>query len=401
MIKLLKGKKIPVSKLDDLFRSAYFLDDCSQRVMLKYIYETQLMLNKVIRQYDIGGNAYVIPSLDLGFTYNTGRLAGGFTTGMMVNWNCRVPFVPIDMTIKECAGSLAYIETNEKFDKFFTVERINESLLNLRKEGFQFSFRSGNHFINLYKNTNGKYVLAIHSGDDSYRNEIDGVYPSDKVWYHDMIKTVYNSDRTRFLNYLVDKEAKKFVQSAFSKKNNVRQMHILLSEKIILGYGKLCESRTYQHYGFDSENTVLLGTGLVSPENDFPIFSDNGLPFVIVTPSENMWSLDVDGERKYLIPHGWGQEIENISGVKYSIETNELTLNFIKNKTLVYQSGYEFKFPQNTAKIRHLNNYAEFIEGKIPYEKCWNGNLFVNVKEILYPCASYDVKSSRIILWEK
>ena len=161
---------MPILKLDDLFRSEYYLDDCSQRVMLKYIYETQLMLNKVIQHYDANGNAYVIPSLDLGFTYNTGRLAGGFTTGMMVNWNCRIPFVPVDMTVKECSGSIAYIDTNEKYDKFFTADRINEALLNMRKKGFQFNFSSGNHFINLYKNNDEKYFIAIHSSDESYRN---------------------------------------------------------------------------------------------------------------------------------------------------------------------------------------------------------------------------------------
>lgn len=106
MIEFVAGQKTTASSLDCLFKCENLLNDTTQMVLLPYIYETNLLLNEAITQFDKNGYASIVPTVDLGFSYNIGRLAGGFSTGMIVDWQCQLPFVPVDMTIKECSVSI-------------------------------------------------------------------------------------------------------------------------------------------------------------------------------------------------------------------------------------------------------------------------------------------------------
>lgn len=396
-MKIIKGSSTRLCSEDDLFNSKYWLDDSTQRVLLPYVRTTQLLLSKAIKLYDHNGSANIIPSFDLGFTYNTARLAGGFTTGMIVNWNSSIPFVPIDMTIKECSGSVISISADST--DFFSLDQIKISLKKMWKKGFRFNFSSGNHFIALYKNAHNNYYLVLHSGDDGYRNDQYGIYPSLRVWYRDKIKTITNESGHRYLKYLVDDAAEKFIQIALERRHFVADFHRELTNCILNNSGSILCSNTYQHYGMDTDHTALLGTGLIKLNERFPIFSNEGLPIVIVRPSKKMWSVQIDNDQRFVIPHGWGQCIQGVTELNYNASNNKLSI-ICDSKTIESETiGYSVKIPKRIASVRQLKYYTEFLNGKKSYEACWNNNLFVEIEDILFPLASYNAENGEIKKW--
>lgn len=348
MLKIIKGSIAELCDIKKVFDGEYWLNDGSQKILLPYIKSTQELMNSTIQQYDKNGVANIIPSFDLGFSYNTGRIAGGFTTGMVVHWDCEVPFVPIDMTIKECSGSVVSINI-DNID-FFNAERINNCLQKLNDQGYRFNFKTGNHFISLYRDNYRRYYLVIHSGDDSYRDADTGIYPSKEIWYKDQIKTSFDKTRSRYLNYLVDEYAERFVRIAINKRKNIAQFHRHLSEEIVLGYGSIENLYTFQHYGFCFPNTAVLGTGLIKANEIFPIFSNEGLPIVIVKPTEKMWSVKINSERRFVIPHGWGQDIRGITNLSNQWQYGKIILT-INDKTIVRILGIQVNYQETLLKF--------------------------------------------------
>ena len=396
MISFIAGKKTAAKSFEFLYQSDCLLNDLTQKVLLPYIFETNNLINKAIHLYDDNGFGTIIPTFDLGFTYNTARLAGGFTTGMLVDWQSKVPFVPIDMTIKECSVSI--IELGTFFQEHlngFDGKRIGNILDVLRKKGYSYNFKTGNHFITLCTDFNNNCYLVIHSGDDSYRDDSVGVYPSDKVWYNSLIKTLYNDSHTRYIKYLVDEPAERFIEFALSNRNNVHMFHLEFANML---YSINCEEHfcnTYQHYGFHSEHTAVLGACLVPDNSVFPVLSNQGLPILLVRSTPDMWSVEIDNVRYSVFPHGWGQEIKNIS----RINVLDGKMQFILSNGLLFETeiGYKKKLPKGFATIRMLNNYESIVNGALSFEKAWNDNFFGIIEKTLFPLASYNSDNNTII----
>ena len=398
MIVIHEGLSTKLSSIKELFDSKYWVGDDTQKVLLPYIKDTESLMNYAIHLYDNQGCAYIVPSFDLGFTYNTARLAGGFTSGMIVHWNSNIPFVPIDMTIKECSGSIIEIDANDIH--FFTVEHIEQCLEKMWNNGYRFNFFSGNHFISLFQDKQNKKYLVMHSGDDGYRDEQNGVYPSQKVWYKDNVKVVYDKEGKRYLKYLVEDAAEKFINIALERQSGVASFHRDFANLLLHNSGLIIHAKTYQHYGMYSSHTALLGTGLVPLNETFPIFSNDGLPILIGRPSEKMWSLYIDNHRRFVIPHGWGQCINGIRGIEYLPTEKRLLFTLKSNFLLTDEIGYDKKLSKNIVKIRKLANYINYINSKSSFEECWNNNFFFDTENILFPIVSYHAENGEIIRWE-
>lgn len=399
MIEFVIGSKTEASSLTDLFNSRFLLDDFSQRALLPYILDTQSLLTSAIKLFDTAGEATIVPSFDLGFTYNTGRLAGGFTTGMLVDWQCKIPFVPIDMTIKECSGSIILLRDVSDPLSFFTAPRINRILEDLKKDGYKFSFTSGNHFIMLSFDKHQNYYIIVHSGDDSYRDNENGVYPSPHVWYTDNIRLIFNSDKSRYLKYLIGEPAKKFVDLALLNRKNVSVFHRKFATRLTMGYCDIAFCNTYQHYGLYSDHTAVLGAGLVDNNCEYPIFSNEGLPIVMLKPSSKMWAILLDGKEKYLFPHGWGQSITNVKYIKCLHEQDVIQIKLYGGEILTFQIGYKCKIPKSIAQIRSLCNYNDFVAGNVPFESVWKNNFYADVSNTIYPLSTYSGGNS-VKIWK-
>lgn len=159
-----------ISSTGDLFDSRMLLDDSTQRYLLRYIKETETLLRGVMEKYStasINGerlsDAYIYPSLDLGFPNNPVRLAGGFATGMLVIWKCGTPIVPVDATVNVCSSSVFELPDNYNMNK--TSEEFKHDIEKLMQgatqEGYGFNFASGNHFLMLAEDEDNKKYLVF------------------------------------------------------------------------------------------------------------------------------------------------------------------------------------------------------------------------------------------------
>ena len=147
-----------------MFEAKNLLNDKSQKVLLAHIKETERLLNKVVKKYDKReeSGAVIIPSLDLGYPNNVMRLAGGFATGMLVDWDCGTSFVPIDATVNVCTSSVFKITPkNELLDDFEGfIKKVTET--DATSLGYSFSLKSGNHFLMLAKDEKEDDYLVLH-----------------------------------------------------------------------------------------------------------------------------------------------------------------------------------------------------------------------------------------------
>lgn len=267
---------------DKLYDASNLLNDDTQKILLPYIKETEHLLNGMVKRYDKCGEAHIFPSLDVGFPNNILRLAGGFATGMLVVWKSGTPLVPVDTTVNVCSSS--YYEFDEsalkgrKVSDFFN-QKIIQNIINKGsvKEGLAFSFNTGNHFILLSKSRNtGHYFLVLHSSAKQYKDTYLGLYPKPHNWYSNLIKTYQEKGSDRYIHYLKDDEALRFISIARSLNEQNRDIHNWFASEIF-GDIKPIQQKTYHHYGMPTDYSIAIGTYVVDERDVVPIFFKRGI----------------------------------------------------------------------------------------------------------------------------
>lgn len=358
----------------------------------------------MVKRYDKCGEAHIFPSLDVGFPNNILRLAGGFATGMLVVWKSGTPLVPVDTTVNVCSSS--YYEFDEsalkgrKVSDFFN-QKIIQNIINKGsvKEGLAFSFNTGNHFILLSKSRNtGHYFLVLHSSAKQYKDTYLGLYPKPHNWYSNLIKTYQEKGSDRYIHYLKDDEALRFISIARSLNEQNRDIHNWFASEIF-GDIKPIQQKTYHHYGMPTDYSIAIGTYVVDERDVVPIFSREGYPIFLFRPSSNMWSIVLEGKTKYIIPHGWGQELrydyfakqiqkEDFKNGKLSIKNGKFVLSnsqhgYYEKK---FDIDYSARFNKKQVGVRDLYKTDKFdgknIFGDTPYIKG-------TIEEILDPVALF------------
>lgn len=314
----------PCSKGDiknhnDLYKPNNLLGDNAQKVLLPYIKETEKLLNQAVQRYDKDGVARIFPSLDLGFPNNTQRLAGGFATGMLIAWKCGTPFVPVDTTVNVCSSSYCVIQPNGKALKtLFSDNRIDKIITKASKvEGLAFSFNSGNHFVLLCKsNRTGKLYLMLHSSAKQFKDHHLGLYPNPNNWFYDKLKTYKDKESGRYIRYLKDDMAEKFISIARHLNLQNQEIHEWFAKEFLEQDD--ISLMTRHHYGMPTDNSIAIGTYVLTEKSDnnrkndkVPIFSRIGAPIILFRPNSQMWSIELEGKRKHIVPHGWGQTLKN------------------------------------------------------------------------------------------
>lgn len=389
---------------DKLYDASNLLNDDTQKILLPYIKETEHLLNGMVKRYDKCGEAHIFPSLDVGFPNNILRLAGGFATGMLVVWKSGTPLVPVDTTVNVCSSS--YYEFDEsalkgrKVSDFFN-QKIIQNIINKGsvKEGLAFSFNTGNHFILLSKSRNtGHYFLVLHSSAKQYKDTYLGLYPKPHNWYSNLIKTYQEKGSDRYIHYLKDDEALRFISIARSLNEQNRDIHNWFASEIF-GDIKPIQQKTYHHYGMPTDYSIAIGTYVVDERDVVPIFSREGYPIFLFRPSSNMWSIVLEGKTKYIIPHGWGQELrydyfakqiqkEDFKNGKLSIKNGKFVLSnsqhgYYEKK---FDIDYSARFNKKQVGVRDLYKTDKFdgknIFGDTPYIKG-------TIEEILDPVALF------------
>lgn len=367
------------SKEFDLFDSHNLLDDTTQRVLLPYIKETQLLLNSLVKKYDNRNEsgARVIPSLDLGYPNNIIRLAGGFATGMLIDWECGTPIIPIDATVNVCSSSIFKINPPE--DILNNFKKYVQSIENGKntKRGYSFSFKSGNHFLMIATDELENYYLVLHSSPKDMKESYVGLYPIEDNWYSSKIKTF--EDRGRIIRYIKGVDAEYFIKTAHNYERFNEDIHKWIACQF--NWDESICPIIKHHYYMPTDSSIAIGTFTERPGEIVPMFSNVGKPVYLFEIGKNNWTYDLGGRKGEvcIVPHGWGQQIENI--VKFAVNNNKLCFDLKDGRTMKYDivSSNRIKNeldsesnPENNKMVRNfesgddfLRHAKGFIDGKI------------------------------------
>lgn len=292
-------------------------DDNTQKSILPHLQITEhLIIEAIEKESGKMGDANIIAMPDLGFANNAIRMRGGFFTGMYVNWNSEIPFVPVDATVNSCGVSIFSLRSEISLEEF--KSRISDTKKRINQLGYNWNFERGNHFISLCHDYLNNYYLVMHASADEYKKEKhnESLYPIQGGWYFDEIKTVYTKDR--YLRYICGSQALKFTQIAKRLENiNHDRMNSIAS---MMASNYLKEEVIYvSHYGMPSSSSVSIGCTwnldesilLSRPGNDIYIVKNKN-------PESSLW----------LTPHGFGSHIasSNILYRQCNLEINGVTI---------------------------------------------------------------------------
>ncbi len=362
-----------IPSMEDLYISENLLNDNTQRVLLPYIRETGRLLSDLIRdkEYDsrTGSGAIVIPSLDLGYPNNVQRLAGGFATGMLVNWESSVPLVPIDATVNVCSSSVFKIKPSEYILENFIEYVINTLPEKARQKGYSLNFESGNHFLMIAKDKDNAddYYLILHSSAKELKNSYFGLYPVENNWYSSRVKIKKGEDG-RYLRYIKGDDAKYFIQLAHHMEGYNKEIHRWVAKEINQGRNPDYEL-IKNHYYMPTDSSIAIGTFVEQPGETIPLFSDVNKPvYLFKIAKKGNWTYNLPGKgRCCLVPHGWGQKIESINSIKPDLEHKTLKLNDLQ---INIDSKERLSLPDKSIRdfsdgFDFINQGKKFINGEI------------------------------------
>lgn len=401
-------KKIHPVQLENLVRSSFVechkrnydlskfkIVDHTQEVLLPYLFETEKLLESVVKEHDCEGWAKIIPSADLGFPNNVLRISGGFLTGALYDWYCSVPIVPVDATVNTCTSSAFKLEG---FDESMSNEDFKEkiSLLckNAMENGYSFNLESGNHFLMVAKDDDKTFYLILHCSATQSKESCFGLYPSEHAWFNDNIKTKYNEDKTRYIRYIRGDAAVRFIDYTNRFHDFNEELHYYIAKHFANFCGTRLSSENpiiKHHYGMPTSSSIAIGTFVVNINtNDLivPVFSDFGRDVCLYELSHTQpqtYTLSGTSEEVVLVPHGWGQIIDGIEHITISNVEQEnqrlLTLE-LKDSSVQYPVAPSARLSLNQKRVRSFDNINDFFDNECTYI---NGS----VKKLLHPVFCY------------
>lgn len=305
--------------------------DSTQAILMNYLSDTEQLMNRLLLK-NFSGVARIKTVLDLGFPHDIIRIAGGFATGVFVDWTSNKPFIPVDTCVNVC--SVSFFEVKDDITHLFNDDYF-DSIKNRLANGIYISnFHRGNHFI-AYLNSivDGKKYLLLHSSANEYKENYNGLYPVEHNWYFDKIKVF--SDGKSYIRYLDGKDAEIFYSLAkglyiFNEIRHEFIAHVILGE-----YQDNVAPLHFHHYGMPTDNSIGMGCHIINTDEISPILS---------LPGENLYMIkyhrakDVSlmvNDKQFLTPHGWG---------KRHIGIPQMSLNMKDNIFVLDNESYEIKF---------------------------------------------------------
>lgn len=391
-----------IKSIEALFDNNALLNDDTQRYLLEYIKETESLLRGVVNKYSTASvngealsDAHIFPSLDLGFPNNSVRLSGGFATGMLVTWKCGTPIVPVDATVNVCSSSV--FELPDSYNMNQTSDEFRHNIEKMMKEatlaGYSFNFASGNHFIMVAEDEEGKKYLILHSSAKEFKESYIGLYPVEGNWYSEKIR-IYPTPYVhgnRYIRYLKGEDATFFISLAKKLEEVNVQIHKYFSKMMSAEKCNLLDRSTYHHYYMPTDSSIALGTFVESPGTTVPIFSAPQKAICLYkTDSDQNWTIQLGGQPKCLIPHGWGQEISGRIGINVDYTEQKFTIDV---NNIPYEHDLckreAIKCPQK--RIRQYDSCEEFLEN----QKVIKGKI---IKTLIPKYLYCDTKKGRVEL---
>lgn len=364
-----------IRNVEALFDSDVLLNDNTQRYLLGYIKETESLLQGVVNKYStvsVNGeklsDAHIFPSLDLGLPNNSVRLAGGFATGMLVTWKCGTPIVPVDATVNVCSSSVFELpdsynmnQTSEEFQ-----HNIEEMMQEATQAGYSFNFASGNHFLMIAEDEEGKKYLVLHSSAKEFKESYIGLYPVEGNWYSEKIRTYPTPyvHGKRYIRYLKGEDATFFISLAKKLEEVNVQIHKYFATIMSAQKCNLLERSTYHHYYMPTDSSIAIGTFVEEPGTTVPIFSAPQKAICLYkVDTEQNWTIQLGGRPKCLIPHGWGQAISGRIDIGVDYSEKRFTIN-VNNKPYEHDLSKRESIKCSEKQIRQYNSCKEFLENQ-------------------------------------
>ena len=295
--------------------------DNAHSLLLPFIKETELLLRDTLKELDSTAECKITPAVDLGFPHDVIRIAGGFATGIFVEWKCNVPFIPVDTTVNIDTSSIFYLDNDisdliTENDFKLLAERFEES-------SYVFNFHKGNHFISFgYSTKNSSPVLIIHSNEKEFKYQYNGLMPVNGNWFMDDIKVKIKNDR--YIRYLTGYKAELFMDMAkmLEEYNIIR--HRFVANQVLQNRAKIIKQVDKHHYYMPNRNSVAIGCFVANEDEEVPIFSKVGSDIFLFKPADggtNKIETLNEYEKKYLIPHGWGKT--SLKPMQFNIDYQE------------------------------------------------------------------------------
>ena len=379
-----------IKEYGELFKAKNLLGDATQTVLLKYIKRTKELFEGILKKYDsstleIDGvevpssGIMIYPSLDLGFPNNVQRLAGGFATGMLVTWKCGTAIIPVDATVNVCSSSVYRIKdfpemNDQEFEKY-----IDDIVMKATKEkGYSFSFDNGNHFIMIAQSLDDKFLYVVmHSSVKEFKDSYMGLYPVEENWFSDSIR-VYR-DKGRYLRYIKDEDARQFVAYAHKLEQYNVQIHKWYAEQIGILEDTFIKKNTFHHYYMPNDSTIAIGTFLEKTGTILPIFTSVEKDIYLFKISEDNWKIRINGEEKCLVPHGWGQVIDNVRSISSDYKKKQLKIDEVI---------YDVHSKSRITVDKHIRDFQDGKEFFEKGQKMLKGEIVKTLRPLYLYCAT-------------
>jgi hypothetical protein len=292
--------------------------DIAHRLLLPFIEETEELLNSALSSLDSNATCRIVPAPDLGFPHDVIRIAGGFPTGCLVEWNCSTPFIPIDTTVNIDTSSIFVLDQDISSD-------IDAGLFEWLGQRFEtssyvFNFHKGNHFISFGRTaTADTPILVIHSNEKEFKYQYNGLMPGEDNWFADQVRVLRRNNR--YIRYIVGDTANLFVDLAQSLElfNVVR--HRFVAHLLTQNRARILSQEDHHHYYMPTRQSVAIGCFPVAVGTRVPIFSRPGRNIAIFEPGNggpNALGTSACGGSSVLVPHGWGKTC--IEGTSFSVD---------------------------------------------------------------------------------
>ncbi|NKQ24139.1 hypothetical protein [Streptomyces galbus] len=280
-------------------------DDRAQRFLVPFLQRTEHLLRRALRTVDPQAECQVLPAADLGIPYDVLRLAGGFATGCLVDWQCRTPVVPVDTTMNIDTSSAFWLDGDPT--EAFTADTVEELRRRIVEESsYEWNFNRGNHFILTCRHSaDGRYALLLHSNEKEFKNQFNGLCPTPGNWYEDEIRVF---DGERRIRLLVGSKAVLFSELAHMLREFNILRHRFIATMLLQGRVGIVEEYHKHHYFMPTPTSAAIGCYLCVPGEEVPVFSAVGQPIAMFRPSAgglNSVRLST-GEERLIVPHGWG-----------------------------------------------------------------------------------------------
>lgn len=132
-----------------------------------------------------------------------------------------------------------------------------------------------------------------------------------------------------------------------------------------------------------NDHSIAIGTFVEKPGTEVPIFSNVGKDIYLFRVSHDNWKIRINGEEKCLIPHGWGQVVDNVK-----------TISVDKKEKILWIDNHSYKV-NSKSRIRAIKHIRQFEDGKAFFKKgnrMLKGEIVKTLRPIYLFCSEYKGK---------